>query len=152
MCVVAEVWIILSHKLVCQQRGLTWATLVTPRNFYWLELQVYSFSERTGGGQSAPHKVRGVGESMKQLSRWTLVLGVDAREQGVSWGSIPPLRMPKPPSSRPLPQAGLLTLAPGPPPGGLPDPGIEPTSPLCPALAGTFFTTSMPPGKPLNAK
>ena len=33
---------------------------------------------------TAPHKVRGVGESMKQLSRWTLVLGVDAREQGVS--------------------------------------------------------------------
>ena len=27
---VAGVWIILSHKLVCQQRGLTWDTLVTP--------------------------------------------------------------------------------------------------------------------------
>ena len=32
-----------------------------------------------------------------------------------------------------------------PPPGDLPDPGIEPTSP---ALAGRFFTTE-PPGKPL---
>ena len=31
MCVVAGVWIILSHKLVCQQRGLTSDTLVTPR-------------------------------------------------------------------------------------------------------------------------
>ena len=31
-----------------------------------------------------------------------------------------------------------------PPPGDLPDPGMEPTSP---ALAGGFFTTE-PPGKP----
>ena len=31
---------------------------------------------------------------------------------------------------------------PCPPPGDLPDPGIEPTSPLSPALAGGFFTTS----------
>ena len=33
-----------------------------------------------------------------------------------------------------------------PPPGDLPDPGIEPTSPASPALAGGFFT-SKPPGK-----
>ena len=32
-------------------------------------------------------------------------------------------------------------------PGGLPDPGVEPTSPASPALAGRFFT-SEPPGKP----
>ena len=31
---------------------------------------------------------------------------------------------------------------PFPPPGHLPDPGIEPTSPNSPALAGSFFTTS----------
>ena len=31
---------------------------------------------------------------------------------------------------------------PCPPPGDLPDPGIEPASPLSPALAGEFFTTS----------
>ena len=31
---------------------------------------------------------------------------------------------------------------PRPPPGDLPDPGIEPTSLLSPALAGGFFTTS----------
>ena len=31
---------------------------------------------------------------------------------------------------------------PSPPPGDLPDPGIEPTSPVSPALAGGFFTTS----------
>ena len=37
-----------------------------------------------------PRKVRGVGESIKQ----TLVWGVDAREQGISWGLITPLRMP----------------------------------------------------------
>ena len=33
------------------------------------------------------------------------------REQGVSWGWIPPLPMPKPPSSWPLPWAEFLTLA-----------------------------------------
>ena len=32
-------------------------------------------------------------------------------------------------------------------PGDLPDPGIEPMSPVSPALAGGFFTTE-PPGKP----
>ena len=31
---------------------------------------------------------------------------------------------------------------PCPPPGDLPDPGIEPASPVSPALAGGFFTTS----------
>ena len=35
---------------------------------------------------------------------------------------------------------------PYPPPGDLPDPGIEPVSPASPALAGDFFTTA-PPGK-----
>ena len=35
---------------------------------------------------------------------------------------------------------------PCPPPGGLPNPGIEPTSLESPALAGRFFTT-VPPGK-----
>ena len=34
--------------------------------------------------------------------------------------------------------------------GCLPDPGIEPTSPVSPKLAGGFFTTE-PPGKPLEA-
>ena len=33
------------------------------------------------------------------------------------------------------------------PPGDHPEPGTEPTSPVCPALAGRFFTTE-PPGKP----
>ena len=34
-----------------------------------------------------------------------------------------------------------------PPPGYLPDPGIELASPLSPVLAGRFFTT-VPPGNP----
>ena len=34
---------------------------------------------------------------------------------------------------------------PFPPPGNLPDPGIKPTSPVSPPLAGGFFTT-VPPG------
>ena len=33
------------------------------------------------------------------------------------------------------------------PPGDLPNPGIEPASPVSPALTGRFFTTE-PPGKP----
>ena len=36
---------------------------------------------------------------------------------------------------------------PFPTPGDLPDPGIEPTSPVSPALVVGFFTTE-PPGKP----
>ena len=36
---------------------------------------------------------------------------------------------------------------PFPPPGYLPDPGIEPTSLVSPVLAGRFFVTA-PPGKP----
>ena len=31
-----------------------------------------------------------------------------------------------------------------PPPGDLPEPGIEPTSPVSPALAGQLFTTESP--------
>ena len=38
---------------------------------------------------------------------------------------------------------------PCPPAGNLPDPGIEPVSPVSPALAGGFFTT-VPPGNPLK--
>ena len=37
---------------------------------------------------------------------------------------------------------------PFPPPGDLPNPGIEPASPASPALAELFFT-AQPPGKPL---
>ena len=36
---------------------------------------------------------------------------------------------------------------PFPPPGDLPNPGMEPESPVAAALAGEFFTTE-PPGKP----
>ena len=36
---------------------------------------------------------------------------------------------------------------PFPPPGDLPNPGIEPSSPASPALAGGIFTAK-PPGKP----
>ena len=35
---------------------------------------------------------------------------------------------------------------PFPPPGNLPNPGIEPVSPVSPTLAGRFFTAE-PPGK-----
>ena len=42
---------------------------------------------------------------------------------------------------------GYWSGLPRPPPGDLPDPGIEPKSPGSPALAGGYFTSS-PPGKP----
>ena len=38
---------------------------------------------------------------------------------------------------------------PFPPPGCLPDPGVEPVSPAAPALQADFFTTE-PLGKPIN--
>ena len=41
------------------------------------------------------------------------------------------------------------TGLPFPSPGYLPDPGLKPSSPAAPALAGVFFTTE-PPGKPFN--
>ena len=40
-----------------------------------------------------------------------------------------------------------LSGLPFPPPGDLPNPGIQPESPESPALAGRFFTTE-PPGLP----
>ena len=39
-------------------------------------------------------------------------------------------------------QARILEWVAFPPPGDLPDPGIEPASLMPPALAGRFFTTS----------
>ena len=44
-------------------------------------------------------------------------------------------------------QARIQSRLPFPPPGDLSGPGIEPASPMSPALAGGFFTT-VPPGKP----
>ena len=46
-------------------------------------------------------------------------------------------------------QARIQKCLPFPPSGCLPNPGIEPASPLSPALAGWFFTTE-PPGKSLK--
>ena len=43
-------------------------------------------------------------------------------------------------------QARTLAWLPFPPPGDLPDPGIEPTSPVTPACRRVF--TAEPPGKP----
>ena len=48
------------------------------------------------------------------------------------------------PLSMGFPRQEYWSGLPCPPPGDLPDPGIEPASP---ALAGRFFTTE-PPGKP----
>ena len=45
-------------------------------------------------------------------------------------------------------QARILECVAFPPPGELPDPGIEPVSPASPALAGGFFT-NVPPRKPV---
>ena len=113
MYLVARVGIILSHKLVCQQRGLTWDIPVTPRNFYWLGAArlLLLWGNRWG---TAPHKVRGVGKSMKHYSRQTLVLGVDARENpGEPLRPDPAFAFVRPPSSWPLPRAGFPRLAPG---------------------------------------
>ena len=49
-------------------------------------------------------------------------------------------------SVRGILQAGILEWVTSPPPGGLPDPGIEPTSPALQADS----LPSEPPGKPLD--
>ena len=46
-----------------------------------------------------------------------------------------------------LTRQGHWSGLPFPSPGHLLDPGIEPETPVSPALAGGFFTTA-PPGKP----
>ena len=50
-----------------------------------------------------------------------------------------------------LSQQEYWSRLPFPSPGNLPDPGIQPASPVAPALAGGFFITE-PPGKPLKEK
>ena len=45
-------------------------------------------------------------------------------------------------------QARILGWLPFPPPGDLPNPGIEPTSTASPAPVGGFFSTTEPPGNP----
>ena len=45
-------------------------------------------------------------------------------------------------------QQKYWSRSPCPPPGDLPNPGVEPTSPASPALASRFLTTD-PPGKPI---
>ena len=44
---------------------------------------------------------------------------------------------------------GHWSRLPFPPPGGLPNPGIEPAPLMSPELAGGFFPT-VPPGRPTN--
>ena len=51
------------------------------------------------------------------------------------------------PLSMGFPRQEYWSGVPFPPPGDLPDPGIEPMSLVSPAFAGMFFTT-VPPGKP----
>ena len=51
------------------------------------------------------------------------------------------------PLSMGFPRQEYWSGLPFPSPGDLPNPGIEPTSPASPALAGGFFTAE-PPGKP----
>ena len=59
------------------------------------------------------------------------------------------LRSPPGSSVRGMLQARILEWVAILPPGDLPSPGIEPVSLTSPALAGGFSTTA-PPGKPLN--
>ena len=49
-----------------------------------------------------------------------------------------------------FPRQEYWNRLPFPSPRDPPDPGIEPTSPALPGLAGAFFTTQ-PPGKPTNS-
>ena len=53
----------------------------------------------------------------------------------------------KAPLSMGFPREDYWSGLPFPSPGNIPDPGMEPASPVSPALAGEFFTTEIP-GKP----
>ena len=48
------------------------------------------------------------------------------------------------PLSMGFPRKEYWSGLPFPPPGHLPDPGIKPTSPMSPALAGGIFTSEQP--------
>ena len=61
------------------------------------------------------------------LTLWTIAHSMDCRPLGSSVHEIL--------------QASILKWVALPPPGTLPDPGIEPASLMSPALAGGFFTT-----------
>ena len=54
---------------------------------------------------------------------------------------------PQAPRSMGFPQAKILEWIACPPPGDLPNPGNEPTSPTAPALQADRFFTTEPPGK-----
>ena len=62
---------------------------------------------------------------------WSVVFICDSRDCSLPGSSVHGIL-----------QARILELLPCPPPGDLPDPGIEPTSLTSPALASRFFTTS----------
>ena len=53
------------------------------------------------------------------------------------------------PLSMGFPRQEYWSVLPFPIPGDLPDPGVEPASPVSPALASGFFTTP-PPGMPIH--
>ena len=53
------------------------------------------------------------------------------------------------PLSMGFPRQGFWSGLPFPPPGDLPNPGIEPKSPATPALAGGFLTTEPPEMPPV---
>ena len=61
--------------------------------------------------------------------------------------AVPWTRAQQPPLSMGFSRQEYWSGLPFPTPQDLPDPGMEPTSPVSPALAGKFFTTE-PPGKP----
>ena len=53
-------------------------------------------------------------------------------------------------SNHGIPRSRILECEPFPTPGHLPDPGIEPESPVSPALAGGFFTAALPGKNPFE--
>ena len=74
-----------------------------------------------------PGMLQSMGHSQTQLSDWTTATWTVARQTPLSMG---------------FSRQGHWRRLPCPPPGDLPDPGIEPESLTFPALPGVFFTTS----------
>ena len=88
----------------------------------------------------------------QELFRSTELIPAQKWRAGSVNRSCPTLRQPvdcSPPGSsvHGISQARILQWLPFPPPGGLPHPGKDLTSPVFPASEGIFFTAE-PPGKP----
>ena len=96
-------------------------------------------------GRLKQNKVFAVGQAKMRSRRWTLIQYACMHAQSLQLClTLCDPMYPQTPVSMGFPRQEFWRGLPFPPPGDLPDSGIEPASPV---LAGRFFTPE-PPGKP----